>query len=108
LEKLAEKGKPTPALVNRPELYPDLVRIWQGFMDLHKTRQIAFGPSAIPISEIIIWLDYQGITDIDERQECYELILAMDAAWLDWARTKQKERDKQNANARSRNRRPQG
>jgi hypothetical protein len=74
-------------------------------MELHKARQVAFGPSALSISEITAWLDLKGIRDFEDRQECYELISAMDCAWLDWARTKQKQKEDQDANTKPRNRR---
>ena len=85
LEKRAAKGLPTKALDDRPSLYVDLGPIWQAFNELHSARPSGFGPMAIPVSEILAWMDLQGIYDRETRLEYYSLIRVMDIYWLKWA-----------------------
>ena len=41
------------------------------------------GPGAIPVSEIIAYLDLHGIADAEDRREFAWLIRQMDDAYLD-------------------------
>lgn len=87
LEKIVEKGKRVPALENRPELFDDLVPVWQAFNQLHSGRQSGFGISPLRTSDILAYLKFRKIEDL----EFYELILTMDNEWLKWASNKQKQ-----------------
>jgi len=82
LQKRAAAGKPTPALENMPELYEDLGGIWALFWQLHKSRQSGFGPGPLSIQDIVAAI---GLYQMPEPVECFELIVAMDQEWLNWA-----------------------
>jgi len=84
LEKIAAKGKRVPAIENRPELFDDLIPIWQAFEQLHSGRQSGFGISPLRTSDILTYLNFRQIDDL----EFYELILAMDNEWCKWASDK--------------------
>jgi len=82
LEKRAAAGKPTPALKSRPDLYDDLVDVWELFWQLHKSRQCGFGPSPLSVMDIKAATELYAVAD---PVECYELIVSMDQEWLKWA-----------------------
>lgn len=82
------------AIDNRPSLYADLQLIWNAFIDLHGSRPSGFGPTAIPTSEVLSWLDLQGIRDRETRIEYYELIRVLDNCWLKWAGKENEKKDK--------------
>lgn len=86
----AKTGRSPEALKNRPELFEDLTPVWNAFAGLHMTRPSGFGPCAVPMESIRVWLDLHEIHDLDDRVEFLELIQAMDAAWLAWANEKMK------------------
>jgi len=75
--KRAEQGKPTPALEAKPDIYEDLIEVWQAFVDLSRSRQSGFGVSAISTSDILAWCDIHRISK-DERAEFYGYIRALD------------------------------
>jgi hypothetical protein len=109
LERRAKRGEPTPALEDRPVLYEDLLYVWQAFNELHTGRQSGFGPAPFAPGDILAWMNIHGFTEVEERVELYELLLAMDSTWLMWAddrrkRKKPKEEDK-DADTKGRNRR---
>jgi len=102
LERRAEQGLRTPALERRPVLYLDAVPAWNAFNQLHVARPWGFGaPLGLRTSDVEAWLSIHGFTDPVERAELYELIVAMDTAWLKrWA--------VKHADSESRDRRPEG
>jgi len=51
-----ESGKPVPALSRKPELFEDLVEVWEAFWVLHRTRDTGFGPGFIKLSEMAVYL----------------------------------------------------
>jgi hypothetical protein len=72
-------------------LYEDLEEVWQAFHDLNLSRQTGFGPSALSVKDITAWMD---LHEIQDRSEFYELIVAMDSEWMNWAMKKQESRAK--------------
>lgn len=107
LERRARQGKPTPAIDNQPELFEDLIPVWEAFEDLAKARQRDLGtPLPITFAEITAWLDLHGIEGHDTRLEWAGLIRALDETWLRIEGAKAEERRKADADADRSNRRP--
>ena len=82
LRKRAAAGKPTPALDSQPELFEDLADVWELFWQLHRSRQCGFGPCPLSVVDIRAALDLYAVAD---KVESYELLVAMDQEWLQWA-----------------------
>lgn len=56
---------------------------WAAFHDLSNRRTSnGFGPNPIQTSEIVAWLDLQGIDDADDRRMNYHLIGVLDSEWI--------------------------
>ena len=91
LERYRRAGIRVAALESKPDLYDDLRPLWQAFWQLSRCRPSGWGPSAIPVSEIVAYLDLRHITDPDTRVEWADLIAVMDNEWLRWAVDQQKE-----------------
>ena len=72
-----------------PELYKDLVFVWEGFIALALTRQQG---NPIQFSEIESWLNINGIELLDTRQEFAHLIRVMDSVYINFFREKNKEK----------------
>lgn len=60
---------------------------WQAFLVLHTQRTVGFAPSPLSVSDILSLLAAYGVEG-SERQELFELILALDSEWLAWARAR--------------------
>jgi len=80
LERAAARGMPVKALDNRPKTDPRNVLYLAVFRDCSRRR--AENTSAIPISEIVAWLDLHQIDSIDEREEIFDVVNAMDEAFM--------------------------
>ena len=76
-----EEGKPTPALENRPELYPDLVPVWEAFVLLSPSRNVGWGAGAIPLSEVRAYCEMFEIPP-EDREELLYLLRALDEEYL--------------------------
>lgn len=72
-----------------PELYDDLVFIWEGFTALALTRQQG---SPVQFQEIEAWLNLNQILNPDVRQEFAHLIRVMDSKYINFFREKNKEK----------------
>jgi len=70
-----------------PELYDDLVFVWEGFLALALTRQTG---NPIQFSEIESWLNLNEIELPGTRQEFAHFIRVMDAAYITFFREKNK------------------
>jgi len=70
-----------------PELYDDLVFVWEGFTALALTRQQG---SSIQFAEIESWLNLNGIENLETRQEFAHLIRVMDSEYINFFREKNK------------------
>lgn len=88
LERRQAKGKNTPALDNRPDLFLDLVEYWEAFWELRKRRPRGQGIVPIPISEIVSWLDLSLIKDLESRRDYLRWITALDNEWAAFAQKK--------------------
>ena len=86
LEAMEKRGRKISALQNKPELFDDLVPVWQAFNQLHSGRQGGLGINPLRTSDIIQYLNWQEF-DAD----CFDLILAMDNEWCKWASDKHKQ-----------------
>lgn len=83
-----ERGDSSPSWDNRPRLWSDSVLPMRLFQTLHGNRTSnGFGACPLQISDVTALL---GLYDFDSetRTELFELILAADSEWLDWARSK--------------------
>lgn len=87
-EELEEDGFSTP-FEDRPELYPDLVEVYQAFLQLSRSRPVGFSVGTIPASQIEAWLNIHQVTDLQERADFFVYINAMDSTWLEWYRNEQ-------------------
>jgi hypothetical protein len=69
--------------IEEPELFPDLVGVWQGFLSLHNARQVlAGGVMPISFAEIKSWLDIYGYQG-EKRQELAHYIRVLDMRYFE-------------------------
>lgn len=66
---------------NRPELYPDLVPVWEAFVLLSPSRNTGWGAGAIPLSEVKAYCEMFDIEG-DDREELVILLRALDDEYL--------------------------
>jgi hypothetical protein len=72
-----------PILKSRPELWPDLVWVWEAYMFLSSSRQMGFaGPQPISLAEVLAYSDFRGIEDADERDELLHHVQRLDQIYL--------------------------
>lgn len=93
LEKQVEDtGKNPKSLQKRPVLFEDLIPVWNAFQSLSRHRPIFdMGlPGLIPLSELKVYMDMNGIEDGDHRAEFVELIGAMDDVYIEHGLKKRK------------------
>ena len=83
-ERIAKINPDAAFLKRAPVLDESLQYIYAAFTELHDART---GPRLL-LTEIIAWLDLQGITDAEVRREYYTLISILDEAWRNWAEKK--------------------
>lgn len=85
-------GEPPPALRKRVKLRSECLPYRNAFRRLTSRRQFnEAGPQAIPMSEIIGYLDGTDITDYDEREVYIETICAMDEVYMEYVAKKRQE-----------------
>lgn len=83
-----ERGERSPSWDNRPRLWADCLLPMHLFHVLHGNRAVnGFGACPLQIADVKALLDMWDY-DSETRVELFQLILALDAAWLDWARSK--------------------
>lgn len=100
---------PTPAWERRPTLYEDLVPIYEGFLQLHATRQVSeSNVNPLTASDIFAWLKMQGLEQAEAMSEFFTGISVLDSTWIDWARNKIKEDRAELTSRDRRKRRTQG
>lgn len=75
-----------PILNSKPELFGDLLWIWEGFMVLSTCRQYGMSsPQPISMGEIHAYCQFNGIYSPDEREEFLHHITKLDLVFLaDW------------------------
>lgn len=84
-----KRGKETPVLDAKPELYADLIPIWNAFNELSAGRHVGMGGvSGLAASDVAAWLDLAGIEDLETRALWWRLIRAMDEVVLKHSRKK--------------------
>jgi len=84
-----EAGQQVAALDNAPELYEWLICYWKAFSDLSSTRNMSqVGASAILISEIGSWLDFNGIYEHESRSDYMYYIRQLDSEFLNYTSEK--------------------
>ncbi len=74
-----------------PELYDDLMPIWEAWGELNKRRSFGFTANPIPTSEVAAYLDLHDVEDSEQRRYYFLLVGALDEEWLVWARNKSKD-----------------
>ena len=80
---MAEDGEETKAWRERPLLEEYLAQILENYMLLSSSRINVMGEvGAIPVSEIVAFLDIQGVTDLNERWDFLMIIKGLDSHYL--------------------------
>lgn len=64
-----------------PELYDDLVYVWDAFWNLHRRRRYGWGPCPLSVTDI---MEYARAYEVPRTREFFEFISAMDNEWLKW------------------------
>lgn len=83
-----------PILSSKPEIFTDLIWVWEGFLTLSSARQLGFnGPQPISLSELLAFLQYRGIEDPEDREEFVTLVQSLDQVFMADAIAKQKAKD---------------
>ncbi len=80
--QLEEDGTRVPILEEEPEIFPDLIPIWNAFMILSRSRQSGFGIGYIPYQEIIAYLNENDIFEKIYRDEWIRWIQYLDHEYL--------------------------
>lgn len=85
-------------------LYDDLVEVYEAFFWIGASRQFNdTGPQPITLTDIVTYLNDQGIQDRDERREFQRLIRALDVRFIKLSHEKMaKERERLSHKASSR------
>ena len=82
-----------PILRSKPDIWNDLVWVWEAYAFLSSARQIGFsGPQPLTLSEMLAYADYRGINAVDEREELLVLVQHLDRVFMNdyTAKTKKK------------------
>jgi hypothetical protein len=81
-EDILERGEDPalfPILNSKPDLFPDLRWIWEGFMVLTASRQVGMSsPQPIMVSEVLAYCKFAGIFDPEEREEFLHHVQSLD------------------------------
>jgi hypothetical protein len=72
-----------PILNSRPEMFSDLLWIWEGFMCLSQTRQFGMAaPQPISLVDINAYCEFRDISDPDDRDDFLYHVRNMDRVWM--------------------------
>jgi hypothetical protein len=72
-----------PILNSKPDLFPDLLWIWESFMVLSSARQVGMsGPQPMTITDINAFCQFHEMTNRDEREEFLYYMQEMDRSFL--------------------------
>jgi|TARA_Y100000310_G_C20704101_1_gene833179 hypothetical protein len=86
---MEEQAEAPKALQEKPELYADLIPVWECFLALSPARPQGMDLGAIPISEIVTyWKEIGRVFEHTDLIEKTYLIQAMDAVFLHEMRAK--------------------
>lgn len=83
-----------PALeLKEPTEFDDsLLLYWTAWQELSPSRQRSMGgPSGIPFSEVVAWMDERHMVGRDERDMLIALVQRLDGHYLAWVSKKLKE-----------------
>lgn len=86
-------GKTPQALLDKPELPPELGIAWRMFLELNNSRQYGMTINPIMISDILAWLQLNSIAK-SLYSELFEIIQAMDREYVSLAVREQKARSR--------------
>ncbi len=73
-----------------PEVPPEYDYVWQGFALLTNYRPVGMGIAFIPLVEISTWMEFNNITEIEEKIEVSRLLCNMDKFYVDYLQEEQK------------------
>lgn len=76
-----ESGVPPAALVEMPEVFPDLEYVVEAFSALTSSRQVGFGLAPIPLTEIKTYVEMFDIPD--DLDTFLRLLRALDNEYLE-------------------------
>lgn len=78
------EGKPPPALQNRKVPNQWSIIYWKAYQELSGSRTWSQGgPSEIPYTPKILWLNENGVFDEDDRNDILHVIQKLDTAYLE-------------------------
>lgn len=95
-QKLKASGQSVPWLENPPEVDAFHHFIWNGWIVLCSQRQSSERPQPLRVSDIAAYLSLVGRADEDDREDFFEVILALDSVFM---RHVQEAIDRQNRKA---------
>ena len=85
---MRDSGKSVPILDRQPDIEPDVLQIWQAFLELRSMQNES--TARIPVSEILAWMQMRGIDDLDMRDYLFEIIGDLDSVWVEHKRKEAK------------------
>lgn len=80
MEALVVQGVKPQALLNRPDLLPDLDIYMIAYQELKHDRHIGMAVGTIPWSSIHRWCEFHGITNVDDVAVMESHIRTLEAA----------------------------
>lgn len=84
-----EEQEDNPNLPPKPELYQDLIPVWECFWFLSPSRPQGMDLGAITLTEIVTyWKEIGGVIDQDDLNEKTRLVRIMDNTFLEIAKEK--------------------
>lgn len=81
MQRRKKAGKPAPALENMPEIFDDLLYVWDAFWRLHRRRQIGMDICPLGVCDI---MEYAKVFKVPRPRDFFEYISAMDNEFLSW------------------------
>lgn len=84
LEQLRAEGNAVPSLDNEPTLFERSKWLWNAWLVLNARRtRTDSGPQAIPMSEMLAYVQYEGITEEWRRDDLLEVMGALDGLYME-------------------------
>lgn len=62
--------------------------VWSVFQDLHNHRSIGMGLNPLTMTEMIMYLEIQGVTEGEEMTECLRYLSVLDNEFLQYHKEK--------------------
>ena len=64
---------------------------WEAYKDLAQRRPVGFsGMEPIPLADIVMWLDFHGITAYDDRAWILEVVTKTDLRYREWRQERER------------------